>query len=64
MTDVDIFAKLSRILETHNLSGDDDDESVIDLLQKIERDGSDDKGFNSSMKKSQKWVLEVVLFLY
>lgn len=53
MTDVDIFAKLSRILETHNLSGDDDDESVIDLLQKIERDGSDDKGFNSSMKKSQ-----------
>jgi hypothetical protein len=54
MTDVDIFAKLSRILETHNLSGDDDDASVMDLLQKIERDGTDEKGFNSSMKKSQK----------
>ena len=49
MTDVDIFAKLSRILETHAVSGDgDDDESVMELLQKLERDGNNDDKFAGS----------------
>jgi hypothetical protein len=37
MGDADILAKLSRILETHNLSGDNEEEStnIEDILHNI-----------------------------
>ena len=55
MTDVDIFAKLSRILETHNVAPDEeDDSSVLELLQRIAKDGNKDDKFGTSTKAKSK----------
>lgn len=54
MTDVDIFAKLSRILETHDVSaGDDEDGDVMDLLQRIEKDGNKEDKMGAANTKNR-----------
>lgn len=66
MTDVDIFAKLSRILETHAVGGDEEEEgSVMELLHKIEKDGSaEDKLGGSSKLKNRKYCCWCCLCCY
>ena len=54
MTDVDIFAKLSRILETHHVTGEEDDDGeVMELLQRIERDGNKEDKMGASNTKTR-----------
>jgi hypothetical protein len=60
MTDVDIFAKLSRILETHTVGdGDAEDADVLQLLQRIEKDGSkEDKMGGTGNGKSNRTKIQ------
>ena len=51
MTDVDIFAKLSRILETSNLGDDEDEDSVVELLKQIGKNGTEEKTIGTSLRK-------------
>lgn len=54
MTDVDIFAKLSRILETHDVAGgDEDDTDVVELLQRIEREGNKEDKMGAANTKNR-----------
>ena len=57
MTDVDIFAKLSRILETHDVTGgDEEDADVLELLQRIERDGNKEDKMGAANTKNRNKV--------
>jgi hypothetical protein len=55
MGDADVLAKLSRILETHNISADHDDEDVTleNLLENIGEGGFgvDEDGFERSGRR-------------
>lgn len=59
MGDGDVFAKLSRILETHTIQSDEKEESMDEMLQKLQLEAKNkaavyDADYNISTSKKKK----------